>query len=134
MITNQKTQKRIHIMRWAARVWSILAFAFGVILLVSVLVEQQTDPQSSIYWLLFGLWFASLLGLMAGWRWEMAGGVIALSSLISRELMVYFFSGRVLVGFWMVWLPILPAAVLFMETWRLENKLKESQYPREVFD
>ena len=121
-------------MRWAARVWSILAFAFGVILLVSVLIEQQTDPQSSIYWLLFGLWFASLLGLLAGWRWEMAGGVIALTSLISRELMVYFFSGQVLVGFWMVWLPILPPAVLFMETWRLENKLKESQYPRDVFD
>jgi hypothetical protein len=134
MTINQKMLKRTHIMRWAARIWSILALVFGVILLVSVLVEQQTDPQSSIYWLLFGLWFASLLGLLAGWRWEMAGGVIALTSLVSRELMVYFFSGQVLVGFWMVWLPILPPAVLFMETWRLENKLKESQFPREVYD
>ncbi|MDF1520487.1 MAG: hypothetical protein RQ728_00315 [Brevefilum sp.] len=134
MTINQKMLKRINIMRWAARIWSILAFVFGVILLVSVLKEQQVEPQSSIYWLLFGLWFASLLGLLAGWRWEMAGGVIALTSLISRELMVYFFSGQVLVGFWMVWLPILPPAVLFMETWRLENKLKESQYPCEVFD
>ena len=134
MITNQKTLKRIHILRWVARVWSILAFVLGVILLVSALVDQQTDPQSSIYWLLFGLWFASLLGLLAGWRWEMAGGVIALTSLISRELIYYFFSGQVLVSFWMVWLPILPPAVLFMETWRLENKLKESQFPREVYD
>lgn len=134
MKSNEKMLKRIHIMRWAARIWSILAFSFGVILLISVLVEQRTEPQSSIYWLLFGLWFASLLGLLAGWRWEMAGGVIALTSLISRELMYYFFSGQVLVSFWMVWLPILPAAVLFMETWRLENKLKESQFPREVYD
>jgi len=134
MKSNEKMLKRIHIMRWVARIWSILAFLFGVILLISVLVEQRAEPQSSIYWLLFGLWFASLLGLLAGWRWEMAGGVIALTSLISRELMFYFFSGQVLVSFWMVWLPILPAAVLFMETWRLENKLKESQFPREVYD
>ncbi len=134
MTTNEKILKRIHIMRWVARVWSILAFVLGLILLVSILVEQRVEPQTSIYWLLFGLWFASLLGLLAGWRWEMAGGIIALTSLVSRELMVYFFSGQVLVGFWMVWLPILPPAVLFMETWRQENKLKEAQLPREVFD
>jgi len=134
MKSNTNILKRIKIMRWVARVWSILTFLFGLILFVSLIIDASNEPPPSIYWLLFGLWFAAVLGLILGWRWERAGGIIAVTSLISRELTYYFLSGQILVEFWMIWLPILPPAVLFMETWRLENKMKNAQLPREVFD
>lgn len=134
MKSTKNIMKRIKIMRWVARVWSILTFVFGLILLVSLLIEQRSEPQTSIYWLLFGLWFTSVLGLTAGWRWELAGGIIAITGLISREMLYYFLSGQILVKFWMIWVPILPPAILFLETWRLEKQVKEAQLPREVFD
>ncbi|MDY6846673.1 MAG: hypothetical protein SVP52_06010 [Chloroflexota bacterium] len=90
MESNKNILKRIKIMRWVARVWSTLTFLFGLILFVSLIIDASNEPPTSIYWWLFSLWFASVLGLMLGWRWERAGGIIALTSLISRELTFFF--------------------------------------------
>jgi hypothetical protein len=84
--------------------------------------------------MLFGLWFAAVLSLLVSWRWEIVGSVLAITALISREMAVFYLSGEFLVGFWMVWLPVLPPAILFILAWREDRKLKEKQMPREVYD
>jgi CHASE2 domain-containing sensor protein len=108
----------------------LLAFA----LLFSTLLENSDDPPTTIFWLLFSLWFVAVLSLLFGWRWEIAGGVLAITALVSREMAYFYLSGMILVNFWMVWLPVLPPALLFILAWQQERKLKASQRPREVYD
>jgi hypothetical protein len=129
-----KQQKKIKIIRWIARIWSILAVLLAFVLLISTLMENGDEPPSTIFWMLFGLWFAAVLSLLVSWRWEIVGSVLAITALISREMAVFYLSGEFLVGFWMVWLPVLPPAILFILAWREDRKLKEKQMPREVYD
>jgi hypothetical protein len=129
-----KQQKKIKIIRWIARIWRILAVLLAFVLLISTLMETGDEPPSTIFWMLFGLWFAAVLSLLISWRWEIVGSVLAITALISREMAVFDMSGEFLVGFWMVWLPVLPPAILFILAWREDRKLKEKQMPREVYD
>lgn len=129
-----KQQKKIKIIRWVARIWSILTVLFAFALLFSTLWESRDDPPSTIFWLLFGLWFAAVLSLMVSWGWEIAGGVLAITALISREMAYFYLSGEILSNFWMVWLPVLPPAVLFILAWGEERKIKAAQRPREIYD
>ena len=127
-----KQLKKIKILRWIARIWSVLVLIFAILLLLTQLLVDSGEAPTTLYWVLFGLWFIAVLGLMAGWRWEIAGSVIAITALISREMAVFYLSGDFLVGFWMVWLPIIPPAILYILTWREESKLKEAQIIRDI--
>lgn len=129
-----KQQKKIKIIRWVARIWSILAVLLAFVLLISTLLENGDEMPTIIFWMLFGLWFFAVLSLLVSWRWEIVGSVLAITALVSREMAVFYLSGEFLVGFWMVWLPVLPPAVLFILAWREDRKLKESQMPQEVYD
>lgn len=129
-----KQQKKIKIIRWVARIWSILAVLLAFALLFTTLWESGDDPPSTIFWLLFGLWFAAVLSLMVSWRWEIAGGVLAITALMSREMAYFYLSGEILSNFWMVWLPVLPPAILFILAWGEERKIKAEQRPRDVYD
>ena len=129
-----KHQKKIKIIRWIARIWSILAVLLAFALLISTLMESGEEPASTIFWMLFGLWFVAVLSLLVSWRWEIVGSILAITALVSREMAVFYLSGEFLVGFWMVWLPVLPPAVLFILVWREGRKIKELQTPREIYD
>jgi len=130
MQTSQKSKRRIGLLRWVARVWSILALLFAVVLLISILLADTSDL-TGFYWVLFGLWFAAVLGVAAGWRWELGGPIVAITALVSREMVYYFLSGRILVDFWIVWLPVLPPAMLFIFIYRKEHprRSEDDQYP-----
>jgi hypothetical protein len=127
-------ESRIKIVRWIARVWSILVLIFALVLLISTLSEMGSDPPSLIFWVLFGLWFAAVLALVAAWRWELAGGIIAITALVSREMMYFFLSYQIFVEFWMVWLPVLPPAILFIIAQLEGRRLEAAKRPKEVFD
>jgi len=127
-----KQDKKTKIIRWIARIWSILVLIFAIALLITQLFADSDETPTTLYWVLFGLWFTAVLGLVAGWRWEIAGSVIAITALISREMAVFYLSGEFLVGFWMVWLPIIPPAVLYILAWREENKRKKVQILQDI--
>ena len=127
-----KQHKKIKIFRWTARIWSILVLIFAIVLLLTQLSADSGEAPTTLFWVLFGLWFFGVLGLVAGWRWEIAGAVIAITALISREMAVFYLSGEFLVGFWLVWLPIIPPAVLYILAWREESKQKEAQIIQEI--
>jgi hypothetical protein len=128
-----KQQKKVKIIRWIARIWSILAVLLAFVLLISTLMETGGEPPSTIFWMLFGLWFFAVLSLLASWRWEIVGSVLAITALISREMAYFYLSGGdFLVGFWMVWLPVLPPAILFILAGQGDKKLKADQIARDI--
>jgi len=134
---NERKRLTICILRWMARIWSILVLIFTVVILISCGLEARVESLPLIYWLLLGLWCLSALGLATAWRWELIGAIIAVTALISREMVYLYLSGQVLVDFWMVWLPILIPAALFILAWVLDRKAIAAQTPRtphEVYD
>lgn len=129
-----KQQKKIKIIRWTARIWSLLVLIFAIAMLVTQLLADDSEGSSTLYWVLFGLWFFAVLGLIASWRWEIAGAVLAITALTSREMAVFYLSGEMLANFWMIWLPILPPAILYLLASQEDRKIKEAQRPRDVYD
>jgi len=126
----EKKRRTLRILRWVARVWTIAVLIFTIALLVSTAMESGSDPLPLIYWLLLGLWCLSALGLATAWRWELIGAIIAVTALISREMVYLYLSGQVLVDFGMVWLPILFPAALFILAWVMERRVMKAQSPK----
>ncbi len=126
--------KKIKTIRWVARIGSILVFIFAIALLFTQLLSDSGEAPTTLYWMLFGLWFFAVLSLLVCWRWEIAGSVLAIIALISREMAYFYLSGEILENFWMVWLPVLIPALLFTLAWREERKFKEAQKPRDIYD
>ena len=125
-----KRQKNINRIRWIARVLSFLILMLTVTLLISSALAAERESLSLVYWLLLGLWCLSAACLMAAWRWELIGSILAVIALISRELVILYLSGQILVDFWQVWLPILFPAGLFLLAWDQERQMLKDQTPR----
>ena len=106
-------------LRWVARVWSVFALLLALGMLVTSGLEARNEPLPLLFWILLTLWCAAVLGLLVAWRWELVGGMIALAAMVVRELVYFSHSGQAFVNFWMVWLPILMPAMLFILVWRL---------------
>lgn len=115
--------KRIKLIRWMARIWSILVLIFAVMLVISSGLEARDEPLPLIFWLLLGLWCLATLGLVTAWHWELFGGIFALSALFSRELVYLSVSGHIFIDFGKVGLPILLPAVLFILAAVWERKI-----------
>jgi len=122
--------KNIRRIRWIARILSILIVILSITLLVSSALAAKNENLSLLYWLLLGMWCLSALCLGVAWRWELVGSILAVTALVSRELIYLFLSGQILVDFWQVWLPILFPAALFILARAQERKLVKDQSPK----
>lgn len=122
--------KQIKRIRWIARILSILILLLTITLLISSALASNTENLSLVYWLLLGLWCLSAVCLVSAWRWELIGSILAVTALVSRELVYLYLSGQLLVDFWQVWLPILFPAALFILAWDLERKAINAQIPK----
>jgi hypothetical protein len=122
----QKSYTRlIKVLRWTARVLSILVLilAIGILVTPGTAVEGQTPTVAT--WVLLILWMVGVLGLLVAWRWELAGAIIAFAALILRDMYYYSLSRQSFVDFGMVWLPILIPSLIFILVWWLESREKE---------
>jgi hypothetical protein len=75
-------RRLIGVARWAARIWAAaLVLFWGAFLLehLAWFSNPQQLPPPRVF-LLVGLHLLMLVGLLAGWRWEVAGAVLALAS------------------------------------------------------
>ena len=109
----------ISIMRWLARIWSLLVFAVVVPILIPrdpFSVELAPDAP----WSLLGSYALSVLGLAVAWRWEGVGGVVAIAGLPA-----YILRSLVTRGIWiadmrttLVWIAFfaLPG-LIFLSAW-----------------
>lgn len=109
-------------MRWIARIGSLLVLALAISILLTPMLEFEDRDQATIYWVLTGIWLVGVLGLLIAWKWELGGAILALATLISRDMFYFSLSGRSFVDFKMVWLPILIPALLYIIVWWLDRR------------
>ena len=125
-MSNVKTVPRsVKIVRWIARIWSILILLF-VVLRIFIPDPYATEPVPAADWFLLSLWGVSILGLLVAWRWELIGGIITIATMFFREIMWIVLKGNWWVNFLIIWFFVVPPAILFLVAWRLERKAKKT--------
>lgn len=102
-----------NLIRWVARIWSILLFTFGLIMIFTP-DPYAAEPVPFEDWFLLSLWGAAILALLLAWRWERAGAILAIGLMLTRELAWVILKGSWLVSFLLVWLVVVPPAILFL--------------------
>ena len=113
------------IIRWIARIWSILVFVFALLRIITP-DPYATEPVPALDWFLLSLWGVAILGLLIAWRWELVGGIITIATMFVRELFWVILKGDWLVNFLIFWFFLVPPAILFMVAWGLERKTKKA--------
>jgi len=124
-MNNVKAAPRsVKIIRWIARIWSILIFVF-VLMRIFIPDPYATEPVPAEDWFLLSLWGVAILGLLIAWRWERIGGIITIATMFFREIMWVVLKGGWLVNFLIIWFFVVPPAVLFLLAWRMERKTRK---------
>jgi hypothetical protein len=77
-------------------------------------------------WFLLSLWGVAILGLLVAWQWELVGATIAIVTMFVRELAWVILKGPWLAGFLMIWLLIIPPAILYLVAWSQERRAKRA--------
>lgn len=113
------------ILRWIARVWSVVSVGFVLCILVGELVYPHAAPPSSVREMVGLLLFplGVCVGLVLAWRWEAVGGAIALGSLALFYLVLFLSDGRFPRGpyFALVAAP----GLLFLVAWAIGTRRKD---------
>jgi hypothetical protein len=121
MSTTSAVPRSIRIIRWIARIWSLLVFVVALLIIVTP-DPYATEPVPPEDWFLLGLSGVAVLGLLVAWRWEPVGGSITVASMFIREIAWVILKGDWLVSFVLVWLLVVPPAILYLLAWRLERR------------
>ena len=116
MRTTRVLTRPVLLLRWAARLWSLLVFAVALLVIV-VPDPNATEPVPLGDWFLLSLWGVAILGLLVAWRWELAGGILTIATMFVRELAWTAIHGLWLPSFLIVWALVVPPAILFMVAW-----------------
>jgi hypothetical protein len=106
------------ILRWIARVWSLVLAAFALLMAFTP-DPSITEPVPLEDWFLLGFWGVAILGLLIAWRWATVGSATTIAAMLLRELAWVILKGRWIVNFLIVWALILPPAILFLVAHRM---------------
>jgi hypothetical protein len=117
--------KTAKIIRWVARVWSILVLAIAVVVMLPDLSStKEAIPAKDI--LMLSLWGVAILGLLLAWVWERLGVFITIVTLFIREIVWVALYGNWTVNFLIFWALVLPPALLFWIASSLDRKQKSA--------
>ena len=111
----------VRIIRWIARIWSMLVFVVALLTIVTP-DPYASEPVPLEDWFMLGLWGVAVLGLLVAWRWEPVGGSITLATIVIREIAWLILKGAWWVNFLIVWVFVVPPAILFLVAWGLERR------------
>jgi len=126
MQNEKRLPLKFRILRWVARIWSLLLFILALVIIFSPDPYATGEPIPATTYLLLGLWGASVLGLLLALRWERLGAWFAIGTMLAREMLFIIVEGRWFVNFLLIWLAILPPAILYLVAWHMENKMQGS--------
>ena len=124
MTTADTLPRSVKIIRWTARIWSILATVFLLMIFFRP-DEGISEPATALDQFFTGLVWLALLGLFIAWRWELVGGIFAIAMLFIRYIALGILRDQWLEGFLVLLILILPPAVLYLIAWRQERKSKK---------
>jgi hypothetical protein len=116
---------RVRILRWVARVWSLLVVGFALLRVVTP-DPYVTEPVPAEDWFLLSLWGVAILGLLFALRWELAGASITIGTMLVRELAWVVLKGSWFPAFLLVWLMVVPPAALCLVASGSERKARKT--------
>ena len=125
MTQTNSVPRSVKIIRWTARIWSILVTAFCLLIFFEPGSGGDPEPIPPVDVFLLSLTGVALMGLFIAWRWELVGGIFTIAMLFIREIAWVILKGDWLVGFLILWFLIAPPGILFLVAWNLERKAKE---------
>jgi len=115
MMQNKKNKGFLlpRILRWIARIWSLLLliFALGRVFTPD---PYATRPITALEVFLLSFWGLAIIWLMLGWKWERLGAYGAIGTMITRELVYYIATGEWIINFLIIWVLIIPPAILYL--------------------
>ena len=115
------------ILRRIARVWSSVIVVFGVLMFVMEITEAftiQLEPYPFYENIIPLTLFTGIVGLALAWRWEGAGGMITVASVI-LNFVVYVITGReAVIAVVIILAPLLIPGFLFLVCWLRSQKLR----------
>lgn len=105
------------VLRWTARISTILVVAFSVLLLLSEILSPHSGPPTRfIEWAGIGLLVTSVAALIYAWNHELTGSLISLLAISAFVAMFGLYSPVVLI-------PIVVPAALFLLDAALSRQL-----------
>ena len=114
----------LSIIRWSARLWSLVIFALvAVILLTPDPLAPKSFPLT--VWIEGGFYWVFIVGLGMAWKWEGFGGVLAIGGVVGHEV-----AFRIVRGYWYVelgnagFLFVLIPGLLFLIVWILAHNYR----------
>jgi hypothetical protein len=119
--------RSVKIIRWIARIWSIIVTA-SVLLMFFGSHSGPSEAIPPVDMLLLSLTAVAILGLFIAWRWELVGGLFTIAMMFIREIAWVILKGQWLVAFLILWVLIVPPAILFLIAWSLERKSRRNSF------
>lgn len=79
----EENKRWVPIVRWAARIWSLIPITFG---LAEVIFPDHSAQEGVVVpwtsWLALSILGVAIIGLAVAWRWERLGGQISAAAFI----------------------------------------------------
>lgn len=119
--------RKVLIMRWIARIWSLAIFVFVLFRVFSPDPHATGEPLALREIFMLGMWGLSVVGLMLAWLWELPGALIAIIALFLRELLYLVLYKEWILNFLLIWVAFLPPAIMYMLAWRMERKFRAAE-------
>lgn len=120
-----KTEKPINtIIRWIARIWSLLSIAFILYMVIGHLFGSEPQTINSTKDILAFSFFPTdvLIGLLIAWKWEGLGGIITIGSVAGLYVLRPDLIGNLLIG------AVAAPGILFLVYWIMVRQKRETRF------
>ena len=111
------------ILRWIARIWSLLLLIFALIRVFTP-DPYATRPITALEVFLLSFWGVAILALMFAWKWEKIGALIAIVTMVLRELVYFITTGEWIINFLIIWVLIIPPAIFYLLAHRIDKNIQ----------
>lgn len=114
-----KAPKSVTTLHTIAVIWTLAALVDAVLLVIG---KGQTRDFND--WPLLALWGVAIIGLFVAWKWNLAGGIIAIAFTALHDILAWIINGSWQPGYMVMWAFIVPPAILFIVAWVLERNAR----------
>lgn len=121
ILGNPDSTVRVKILRWTARIWSLLALILALVMALSP-DPYAVNPITTRELFMLSLWLIAILGLVLGWRFERLGALIAIIVMPVREVLYFLFYREWTVNFLLIWALVIPPAIMYLLAWSGDRK------------
>jgi len=121
ILGNPNSEVRVKVLRWTARIWSLLALVLALVVALSP-DPYAVNPIKAREVFMLSLWLIAILGLLLAWRFERLGALISIIIMPLREALYVLFYREWTINFLLIWALVIPPAVMYLLVWSKDRK------------